>query len=246
MADIAIRQSAVIPAPDDYTIPGAQELLPKSCAATLDGSAAVSSFFPCLQIVDPGGNVMVSAQSPISVAAGGSATVSWFPGLGNSGSGGVSTFIGARIRASSTQSIPNATDTDLQYQTVDFDTAGMANLGANNRILTVQTPGIYLCICETGWAPNNAGRRLNGIVFNGFVSLGAVYSAAASQMAIWAPIGGGQRTGNTSICYLQMAAGQFISSGCFQQSGAALNCNGGTTGSGGADAYLSAVLVGRT
>lgn len=79
MADVAVRASASSSVPRDYTIPGAQELLPKSVSADMDGSAAASQWFPCLQVLDPGGNVMFSALLP-SVAAGGSANVSWFPG----------------------------------------------------------------------------------------------------------------------------------------------------------------------
>ena len=175
-------------------------------------------------------------------------TVSGSPGTWlKVGTGGTPPgFFGARIRASSTQSIPDSTDTDLVYQTIDFDTNGMVDLVSNDRIITFQTPGIYLCICETGWAYSSAGRRLNGIVFNNYVSTAGVYSASDSRMATWAPVGGTVRTGNTSICLLSASKGDFISSGCLQASGGSLNCNGGTTGSGGADAYLSAALWGAT
>lgn len=80
MADIAINSPATVAVPDDYTIPGAQEILPKSVSAALDGTSATSSWYPCLQFIDPGGHVMASAISTVAVAAGGSASVTWFPG----------------------------------------------------------------------------------------------------------------------------------------------------------------------
>lgn len=79
MADVAIVASAVHSAPTDYTIPGAQELLPKAVSASMDGTAAASTWFPALQVLDPFGHVMFSAVSGDSVAAGGSADASWFP-----------------------------------------------------------------------------------------------------------------------------------------------------------------------
>lgn len=48
----------------------------------MDGSGAGSSWYPCLQLVDPGGHVMFDAVSPNVVAAGASADVSWFPHVG--------------------------------------------------------------------------------------------------------------------------------------------------------------------
>lgn len=81
MADVSIRAAAVAAVPRDYTIPGAQELLPKMVSATMDGTSAASSWFPCLEIVDPGGNVMGTNIATSSIAAGASADVSWFPKL---------------------------------------------------------------------------------------------------------------------------------------------------------------------
>lgn len=81
MADVAIRAAAVASVPRDYTIPGAQEILPKSVSASMDGSGASASWYPCLQVLDPGGNVMFSAVAFSPIAAGASADVSWFPHL---------------------------------------------------------------------------------------------------------------------------------------------------------------------
>jgi hypothetical protein len=81
MADIAVRAQSTHAAPLDYAIPGAQELLPKAVAANLDGTGAAGDFFPCLQILSPGGVVMFDAISTTVVAAGESVDATWFPGV---------------------------------------------------------------------------------------------------------------------------------------------------------------------
>ena len=151
------------------------------------------------------------------------------------------TFVGARIHATSTQSVADSTNTDLVYQSVLFDTDSMANLGSDNRILTVHTAGIYLVIAETIWPYNNSGRRINVVTHNQFYSAGAIPSkdqASDSRMAVWAPLTGGVGTTNTSIGIFQAAPGDFFASGAFQASGVSLAANGGT------NCFLSAVLIG--
>lgn len=79
MADVSIRATATTAAPMDYKVPGAQEIAPKSVSASMDGTAASAQWYPCLQLLDPAGNVMFTAISTAAVAAGASADVSWFP-----------------------------------------------------------------------------------------------------------------------------------------------------------------------
>lgn len=81
MSDVAIRAQATAAAPQDYLIPGAQEILPKSVNAHMDGTSASGTWYPCLQVLDPAGNVMFSAISSVALAVGGTADVSWFPHL---------------------------------------------------------------------------------------------------------------------------------------------------------------------
>lgn len=79
MPDIAIVNTTVTSEPKDYTLTGTQELLLKSVRAVIDGSAAGSSFYPTLQLLAPDGTVMWQGIPFTTVAAGGSADVSWFP-----------------------------------------------------------------------------------------------------------------------------------------------------------------------
>lgn len=72
----------------DYTVPNGGELLPLTVRATVDGTSAASDYFATVQVVAPSGRVMGSFITS-SIAAGASADVTWFPGLGvGSGSGG--------------------------------------------------------------------------------------------------------------------------------------------------------------
>lgn len=247
MADVAIRASATAAVPRDYTIPGAQEILPKSVRAVMDGTGAGSAWLPCLQLLDPGGNVMFSAVASSSVAAGASVDVSWFPGLTSGvGSGQLQKFIGARIQASSTQSVPTNTNTDLVYQGVLYDTDGMANLGADARILTVNTAGIYLVVAETiwPWTAASTGRRINVVTWNEFYSSNPIPSnaqASDTKMATWQSDGTGgptPYTTNTSVGFFVAAVGDFFASGGFQASGGSLAANGIT------NCFLAASLVG--
>jgi len=242
MADDAIVNSTVSSVPKDYTLSGTQQLLLKAVRASYDGSGAGSAWKPALQMVAPNGTVMWTATQTSTIAAGVSANVSWFPGLGGIGGAGVQALIGARIQATSTQSVADSTNTDLVYQQVLFDTGGMANLGSDARILTVQTAGLYLVVCQTVWAPNGAGRRINVAVHNGFYSSGSIPaqdSQSEERPAVWNPVSVSLgRTSNTCTGIYQAASGDFFASGGFQGSGAALNANGF------ANCFLSALLIG--
>ena len=79
MPDDALVNRNSKAAPKDYVVPGAQEFVLKAAAAAMDGSASTGSWQPALQLISPAGDVMWTACLP-TVAAAGSANVSWFPG----------------------------------------------------------------------------------------------------------------------------------------------------------------------
>lgn len=87
MPDAAIVVPDTTAAPKDYTLTGAQEIVLKSVRAVVDGSGAGSTYLPALQLLDPNGNVMWEGTTLTTVAAAGSADVSWFPRVGGSSSG---------------------------------------------------------------------------------------------------------------------------------------------------------------
>ena len=83
MSDVAILASQVAATPQDYTLPGAQEIMLRAVGCRVNGSSAAGAFLPALQMLDPSGHVMWTAvNASLPVAAGGSALVSWFPGGG--------------------------------------------------------------------------------------------------------------------------------------------------------------------
>lgn len=80
MPDVPIVNRTTTAAPKDYTLPQSQEILLKAVRAEFDGTGAATSFLPALQLVSDAGDVMFTAVlTSTSVAAGGSASVSWFP-----------------------------------------------------------------------------------------------------------------------------------------------------------------------
>src|SRR6478736_1848166 len=87
MPDIPIVLPDTAAAPKDYTLSGSQNLLLKTVRALIDGSGAGTAFLPTLQMLDQNGHVMWEGPTSSTVAAGASADVSWFRGLGSAGSG---------------------------------------------------------------------------------------------------------------------------------------------------------------
>lgn len=82
MTDVSILDPPVKAAPKAYTIRGAQEVVVKGVTASFDGTSAAGPFVPAVQIIDPAGIVIGTYVLGQTLAAGASADVSWFPGVG--------------------------------------------------------------------------------------------------------------------------------------------------------------------
>lgn len=83
MADVPIVNRSMVAAPKNYQLPQGQEILLKAVRAEIDGTAAGGSYLPALQLVSDAGDVMWTAVDTSNAqAAGGTQSVSWFPGLG--------------------------------------------------------------------------------------------------------------------------------------------------------------------
>lgn len=74
-----LTRDGPVPVPMDYVVPAVGELLPITVRATIDGSSASVAFYAALEIIAPSGRTMSISISE-SIAAGGSADVTWFPG----------------------------------------------------------------------------------------------------------------------------------------------------------------------
>jgi hypothetical protein len=68
-----------IAAPAKYEVPGSSEIIPIAVQALLNGSGASGDFVPTLIFRSQAGHVIARVPTATTVAAGGSAEVSWFP-----------------------------------------------------------------------------------------------------------------------------------------------------------------------
>lgn len=115
MADVALLAAGVEPTPFQYTVPGAQEIIPKTVRASFDGTGAAGSFVPTLELVAPNGFVLGSYSAAAILPAGSKADVSWFP----AGGGGVAVSSGITEITSDTLTVNNGTG-----PIVDIETTG--------------------------------------------------------------------------------------------------------------------------
>ncbi len=132
------------------------------------------------------------------------------------GSGGSSTYIGARASLSSDQSIPHATDTALAWGTETFDSGGLIDVaGANPSRFTVPSGqgGKYLASCTVQWDSVTGGILLRIYIY-------------VNGSQVGGPGGGRSPSGaGTSIILtdvLDLSAGDYVEFFAFQGSGAAL------------------------
>lgn len=86
--DRQILVTGTASAPADWTVPGNGQIRPKCITAAFDGSGAASTFFPAIKLISDAGVVVGIYPCLTSVAAGGSAEVSWFPRVGGASGGG--------------------------------------------------------------------------------------------------------------------------------------------------------------
>ena len=89
MADSQFNPLGSVTAPADWTLPASLNLLLKNVYASYDGTSAAGSFQPALQIISDSGHTVGTYPCSTTVAAGGSADVTWFPGLGAAAGKGV-------------------------------------------------------------------------------------------------------------------------------------------------------------
>lgn len=91
MPDIAIVDPAVHAAPKSYTIKGSQEIILKGVTASFDGTGAGTTWVPAVQVISDSGVVIGTYTLGSALAAGASADVSWFPGIGGAAGQSVTT-----------------------------------------------------------------------------------------------------------------------------------------------------------
>lgn len=146
MPDGAIVIPDTAAAPKDYTLSGAQEIALKSVRAVIDGSGAASAFLPTLQLLDPNGHVMWEGASSTEVAAGGSADVSWFPGLGGFGQGATNAEWFIARRTTNMTMLAGAQDTVLWSDLTSSDTSlfSLSTVNHPNDAVAVARQGVIV------------------------------------------------------------------------------------------------------
>lgn len=144
------------PAPAGYTVPGAQEIVVKSVRALVDGSGAGAAFQAVLQLVAADGSIVWEAPTDSTIAAGGSANVSWFPRVG--AGGGAATGLNIPWCEAENPTSPSLTTGVSSYvpfpagDFVDSGTGTYATATGAGGQATVQITqqGIYLALVNLG------------------------------------------------------------------------------------------------
>ena len=125
--NVVLIARATEAAPKDYVVPAAQEIEPLVVRADVDGTGAAGSFEPTLQVLSPAGDVIVSVPAA-TVAAGGSASVTWAPFLGSGGGAGSAKTYVVEMRILGDNQ-PLATTIGLTFFTVPAEFDGLKLVG---------------------------------------------------------------------------------------------------------------------
>lgn len=125
-------------------------------------------------------------------------------------------FKGAWIYNNTTQSIANATGTNITYNSEYYDTDNFHSTVTNTDRLTIPTSGYYIVTASIYWANNSTGLREIGLQKNGATIREAAHdNINANTQTI------------TNISYF--AANDYITLRAYQASGGALNSQSGAT-----------------
>jgi hypothetical protein len=129
------------------------------------------------------------------------------------------TFVGCHLYKSSTQSINNATDTALTWDSEQFDTDTFHSTSTNTSRITIPAgkAGKYLFLGRINWTTNATGAREFKLFKNGVEQLWNPAALAATQ------------TGNQWSTIYDAAVNDYFEAYVYQTSGGALTTIGGTS-----------------
>ena len=143
-SDVQIRAPGTQAAPLDYTLSDAAQIVPKAVRATYDGTGAGSAFLPMLIITGPSGIEVARCPTSTSVAAGGTAEVSWFPRVGGGGAASASTGLPAGYAQRTSNKTLGAGVYQVQLQTFITDDTTLYTWSAlDNMNVYIHAHGVY-------------------------------------------------------------------------------------------------------
>lgn len=151
--DAVLTRDGPVGVPLDYVVPQSGELLPLTVRATIDGSAAPVAFYATVQVLAPSGRIMGSYISS-SIAAGGSADVTWFPHVGGQ-TGGVTptssvSWIHLHDISITVPSGPGSTIYDFTAAAVYTNDSSTFTVVAGNGV-TINAVGFYVATISCDW-----------------------------------------------------------------------------------------------
>ena len=206
MAQIIRSLPAVTAAPADFDVPNAVDWSVQIVSATYDGTGAAGAFLPAVQIVAPGGAVAFTFADPsVSVAAGGSAEVTFGPFLKTAGGGG-----GGGITAT-TASYASGTVNIAQNATAHLPMSNTPYFGSdlldrtNPSAPTFLVAGIYSVMVVFRCVIALGGSQAAGTTFEGDITAGG--GQAPRALFTWGSGGSFVPTCCTAFIPTQLAAG---------------------------------------
>jgi hypothetical protein len=134
--------------PAAFVIPGNGQLRPKAVFASYDGTGAGGSFVPALKIISDGGETVAICPADVTLAAGASADVSWFPRVAaaaQAASSGVIPVAAGRVDPGTPVTVPAHGAIEIPWFEVNFsDSSQFGWSSGSPTILTVTNGGILL------------------------------------------------------------------------------------------------------
>lgn len=121
-----------------------------------------------------------------------------------------------RVFHNAAQSIPNATDTVLAFNSERFDNGAMHDTVVNNSRITIVTPGVYTVSCNVEWPANATGFRRCQLRVNGATLIASITQPVSTAAVV---------TAMRMAAPWQFAAADYVEVLVHQTSTAALNVN---------------------
>lgn len=124
-------------------------------------------------------------------------------------------LVGCRVKKAALQTITTGTDTQINFDTEDFDSDAFHDNVTNNTRITIPASygGYYMIGCSIEWAASSAGLRRINIRVNGANSI---------VQSRWTPTSGGTTNDAISMLY-QFAAADYAETQVAQTSGGNLD-----------------------